>query len=291
MEARFDRAQALLEALPYLRRFAGKTLVLKFGGSAMTDDSLRREFARDVVLLKYVGLNPLIVHGGGPQIGAYLKRLGQKSEFVSGLRVTPAETLQVVEMVLRGTINPEIVGLINAAGGKAVGICGKDGGLVRARRLLWEELNPRPEKKTDLGFVGEIEDIATGLIQALEGSGHIAVVAPIGADESGQSYNLNADHLAGRLAGALRAEKLIVLTDVEGIKDREGGLIPSLPSERLHRAIAEGWISEGMIPKTQACLQALAGGVKKTHIIDGRVPHALLLEIFTREGIGTEIVQ
>ena len=291
MEEKITRTQALLEALPYLRRFAGKTLVIKYGGAAMVKEELKREFARDVVLLKYVGINPVIVHGGGPQIGEYLKRLGLKSRFVSGLRVTDTETLEVVEMVLRGTINSEIVGLINGIGGKAVGICGKDGGLVRVRKIQSDELEPAPEKNVDLGFVGEIEAIDTGLIRTLENSGYIPVVAPIGSDLEGQSYNVNADHLAGHLAGALRAEKLIVLTDVEGIKNREGKLVASLKARQLKKAIAEGWISEGMIPKTQACLTALAGGAGKTHIIDGRVAHALLLELFTDLGIGTEILR
>ena len=291
MEERITRARALLEALTYLRRFAGKTLVIKYGGAARVKEELKREFARDVVLLKYVGINPVIIHGGGPQIEEYLKRLGLKSRFVSGLRVTDAETLEVVEMVLRGTINSEIVGLINGTGGKAVGICGKDGGLIRVRKMHSDELEPAPEKSVDLGFVGEIEAIDTGLIRTLESSGYIPVVAPIGSDSDGQSYNLNADHLAGHLAGSLRAEKLIVLTDVEGIKNREGKLVASLKARQLKKAIAEGWISEGMIPKTQACLTALAGGAGKTHIIDGRVAHALLLELFTDLGIGTEILR
>ncbi len=291
MEEKITRTRALLEALPYLRRFAGKTLVIKYGGAAMVKEELKREFARDVVLLKYVGINPVIVHGGGPQIGEYLKRLGIKSRFVSGLRVTDTETLEVVEMVLRGTINSEIVGLVNSTGGKAVGICGKDGGLIRVRKLRSEEIEPAPEKNVDLGFVGEIEAIDTGLIRTLENSGYIPVVAPIGSDQEGQSYNLNADHLAGHLAGALRAEKLIVLTDVEGIKNQEGKLVASLKARQLKKAISDGWISEGMIPKTQACLQALEGGAGKTHIIDGRVAHALLLELFTDLGIGTEILR
>ena len=291
MEKRIDRARALLEALPYIQRFAGKTFVVKYGGAAMVEEQLKREFARDIVLLKYIGLNPVVVHGGGPQIGQQLKRIGIEPKFVSGLRITDSETLSVVEMVLRGMINPEIVGLINAAGGRAVGLCGKDGDLIRARKLKAKGTKPVSRKKVDLGWVGEVEEIHAHIIRTLGESGYIPVVAPIGSGKDGESYNLNADHLAGHLAAVLKAEKLIMLTDVEGIKDRRGKLMSSLSERKLKQAIAQGWISEGMIPKTQACLVALAGGAGKTHIVDGRVPHAILLELFTDIGIGTEVVR
>ena len=293
METRIERARALLEALPYLQRFAGKTFVIKYGGAAMVEESLKREFARDIVLLKYTGLHPVVVHGGGPQIGEHLKRLGLKPKFVSGLRITDSETLSVVEMVLRGKINPEIVGLISAAGGKAVGLCGKDGNLIRARKLKagGKPLVSQSGGETDLGWVGEVEEINPGVIRTLHEGGNIPVVAPIGAGKDGESYNLNADHLAGNLAAVLKAEKLIMLTDVEGIKNRQGKLMSSLSTRRLKQAISQGWVSEGMIPKTQACLTALGGGAGKTHIIDGRVPHAILLELFTDIGIGTEVVK
>jgi acetylglutamate kinase len=282
------KAQILAEALPYIRRFHGKTIVVKYGGNAMTDLTLRKSFAHDVVLLKLVGMNPVVVHGGGPQIESVLARLGKKAEFVQGMRVTDAETMDVVEMVLGGTVNKEIVTLINRAGGKAVGLTGKDGGFIRARKML-VATDANPEEKLDIGQVGEIEAIDPEVISSLEEGGFIPVVAPIGVGKNGESYNINADLVAGKLAEVLKAEKLVLLTNTPGVLDRSGKLLTGLTPKRIDELVAEGTLSGGMLPKIASALDAARGGVKSVHIIDGRVDHALLLEILTDEGVGTLI--
>jgi acetylglutamate kinase len=281
-----QKAQILAEALPYIRRFHGKTIVVKYGGNAMTDERLRRSFAHDVVLLKLVGMDPVVVHGGGPQIENLLNRLGKKGEFVQGMRVTDAETMDVVEMVLGGTVNKEIVTLINQAGGKAVGLTGKDGDLIRARKLL---VAGQDGEKIDIGQVGEIESIDPGVIEALEAGGFIPVVAPVGAGRNGETYNINADLVAGKLAEVLRAEKLVLLTNTPGVLDEQGRLLTGLTPKRIDELVAEGTLSGGMLPKIGSALEAARSGVKSVHIIDGRVEHALLLEILTDEGVGTLI--
>ncbi len=282
------KAQILAEALPYIRRFHGKTIVVKYGGNAMTELALQKSFAHDVVLLKLVGMNPVVVHGGGPQIESVLGRLGKKGEFVQGMRVTDAETMDVVEMVLGGTVNKEIVTLINQVGGKAVGLTGKDGALIRAKKmLLADEANPGA--KVDIGQVGEIDAIDPDVISALEESGFIPVVAPIGVGKNGESYNINADLVAGKLAEVLKAEKLVLLTNTPGVLDKNGKLLTGLTPKRIDELVAEGTLSGGMLPKIASALDAARGGVKSVHIIDGRVEHALLLEILTDEGVGTLI--
>ncbi|HEY8515215.1 MAG TPA: acetylglutamate kinase [Candidatus Binatia bacterium] len=276
-----DQAEVLLEALPYIRRFAGKTVVIKYGGHAMTDDALKQAFARDIVLLKYVGIHPVVVHGGGPQIDKMLSDLNISSTFVRGMRVTDANTMRVVEMVLAGEINGQIVSMINLAGGKAVGFSGKDGNLIVARRANSEN--------GDLGQVGEVIGVNPELVQALQQQDFIPVIAPVAASPKGESLNINADIAAGKIAEALEAEKLLLLTDVEGIKDANGELIRTLSTSEARRLIAEGVVNKGMIPKVECCLEALRGGVKKVHVIDGRVRHAVLLELFTDQGVGTEV--
>jgi acetylglutamate kinase len=281
------RAEILMEALPYIREFRGKTVVIKYGGSAMEDAELKRSFALDVILLHFVGIHPVIVHGGGPQIGALMKRLGKEPKFVGGMRVTDAETVEIVEMVLVGKINKEIVGLINYHGGKAVGISGKDGSLLRARRRLHRL--PSGEE-IDIGLVGEVEDVNAEPIRLLENNGFIPVIAPVGVGRAGETYNINADLVAGEIAAALHAEKLMHLTDVQGILGDNGSLITTLSRKEAERLMEESVIDGGMLPKVESSVRALRGGTAKAHIIDGRVPHAILLELFTREGIGTEIV-
>ncbi len=276
--SRIQHAEILLEALPYIRRFAGKTVVVKYGGNAMIDDDLKQAFARDIVLLKYVGIRPVVVHGGGPQINRMLESLEIPSSFVRGRRVTDASTMRVVEMVLAGEINGEIVTRIDLAGGRAAGLSGKDGGLLQATRLSEE-----------LGQVGQIVEVDADVIQALQARGFIPVVAPVAAGDGGESLNINADTVAGKVAEALQAEKLLLLTDVEGIQDADGRLLPSLSVSDARRLIEEGIIDGGMIPKVECCLDALGGGVGMVHIIDGRVRHAPLLELFTDEGVGTEV--
>lgn len=291
MDALIQKADTLLEALPYIQRFAGKTFVIKYGGHAMEDEELRQRFAQDVVLLKYVGMDPVVVHGGGPQIGDMLKKLGISSQFIRGMRVTDAATMAVVEMVL-GKINQEVVTLINRQGGKAVGLSGKDGELILARKMLVTvEEEGKPATTHDVGLVGEVVGVNPHVINALTEANFIPVIAPVGVGEDGETYNINADLVAGEVAEALQAEKLILLTDVDGIKDKSGALIPTLGSTEAEKLIKNGTIGEGMIPKVECCIAALHGGVKKTHIIDGRVRHATLLEIFTKEGIGTEVVR
>jgi acetylglutamate kinase len=283
-----EKARILAEALPYIQRFHGKTIVVKFGGNAMTDDLLKSSFARDVVLLRLVGMSPVIVHGGGPQIESVLARLGKKGEFVQGMRVTDAETMDVVEMVLGGQVNKEVVELINQAGGKAVGLTGQDGAFIRAKKMVLPA-DARGNGKIDLGQVGEIDRIDPQVISALEASGFIPVVAPIGTGKDGTTYNINADLVAGKLAEILRAEKLIVLTNTPGVLDKDGKLLTGLTPRRIDDLVAKGVISGGMLPKIGSVLDAARAGVKSCHIIDGRVPHALLLEVLTDEGVGTVI--
>ena len=280
------RAETLLEALPYLRIFQGKTLVIKYGGSAMEHAELKAQFARDVVLLRLVGIRPVIVHGGGPQIGALMKKLGKEPKFVGGMRVTDAETVEIVEMVLVGKINKEIVGLIDASGGRAVGLSGKDGHLIQASKRL----HRTPDgQMVDIGLVGEVEAVDPSVIRLLEHEGLIPVIAPVGVGVNGETYNINADLVAGDLAAALQAEKLIHLTDVQGILDESKRLVSTLTRAEAARLIKANVIDGGMLPKVESSLRALQGGAIKAHIIDGRLPHAILLEVFTREGIGTEI--
>jgi acetylglutamate kinase len=297
MDELIKKASVLVEALPYIRAFSGKTIVIKYGGKAMTDPSLKEGFATDVVLLKYVGLNPVVVHGGGPQIDHMLKRLSIEPKFRQGVRVTDEPTMEIVEMVLGGTINKEIAALISRHGIKAVGLSGKDGGLILAKpftradwtKKLGTDLGGLPEHE-DYGLVGDVLQINPSLLFTLQGSHVIPVIAPLGVGKDGRTYNINADLVAGAVAAALGAEKLIVLTDVRGIRGEEGKHLSTLARKDIARMVKKGTVSEGMLPKVQACLTALEGGVKKTHIIDGRTPHAILLEIFTDKGIGTEIV-
>jgi len=284
-------AHIVARALPYLRRYAGATIVVKYGGHAMGQDNLASEFGHDIALLKQVGINPVVVHGGGPQINAMLARLAIKSTFVEGLRVTDAAMVEVVEMVLAGTVNKQVAALINRAGALAVGISGKDGGLIRARKLRRTVKDPdsQIENVLDLGFVGEPAFIDTRVIHALTGAGLIPVIAPVGTGEDGETYNINADTAAGAIAGALNAQRLLMLTDVPGVLDANKQLLPDLSLAQIRGLIAEGTISGGMIPKVETCLEAVNQGVKGATILDGRVPHALLLELFTEGGIGTMI--
>ena len=292
MEKFIGKAEVLMEALPYIQRFYGKTFVIKYGGNAMADEELKVSFAQDVVLLKYVGINPVVVHGGGPQINEMLKKLGTPSQFVRGMRVTDQETMDIVEMVLVGKINKEIVNLINQHGGMAVGLSGKDGGLIQARKMsVTVASNGAPAEIIDIGLVGEIVGINPAIINSLDENKFIPVIAPVGVGERGETYNINADLVAGQVAESLGAEKLILLTDVEGVKDKKGELLSTLKVNQARKLIQEGVVAEGMIPKVECCIEALKGGVGKTHIIDGRVKHAVLLEIFTKEGVGTEVVR
>jgi acetylglutamate kinase len=282
------KARILAEALPYIRRFHGKTIVVKFGGNAMVDAALQASFARDVVLLKLVGMDPVVVHGGGPQIEQLLKQLGIRSEFVQGMRVTDAATMDVVEMVLGGAVNKDIVTLINQAGGRAVGLTGQDGAFIRARKLLMPS-REKPAELLDIGQVGEIESIDPGVIDSLEQGGFIPVVAPIGVGADGLSYNINADLVAGKLAEVLRAEKLVLLTNTPGVLDEQGKLLTGVTPKQIDAMVAAGTLSGGMLPKIASALDAARAGVKSVHIIDGRVPHALLLEVLTDQGVGTLI--
>lgn len=291
MDNPIDKAKVLVEALPYIRRFYNKTIVIKYGGSTMEEEGLKRSFALDVVLLKYIGINPVIVHGGGPQIGEVLTKMGKKSQFVEGMRVTDGETMDVVEMVLVGKVNKEIVTLINQQGGKAVGLSGKDGRLITAKKLTLTKSRGKDElpELIDIGMVGEVKAINPEVIEALERENFIPVIAPVGVGEEGETYNINADLVAGKVASALKAEKLILLTDVAGVMDEKRRLIPTLDAKQAKRLMSQKVISSGMIPKINCCLDALQEGVTKTHIIDGTVEHAILLEIFTDVGIGTQI--
>ncbi len=286
-------ARVLSEALPYIQRFEGRTIVLKYGGNAMLDEHLERGFARDVVLMKLVGMNPVVVHGGGPQIGRLLERIGKTSDFVDGMRVTDRETMDVVEMVLGGLVNKRIVNLINGQGGHAVGLSGKDGGLIRARKLTVTRRIPELEvpEIIDLGQVGEVEHIEPGIVNMLVGGDFIPVIAPIGVDGEGNSYNINADLVAGQLAATLGAEKLVLLTNTPGLLDADGVLLPTLSPARVEELIDDGTIIGGMLPKIRCALAAVAAGVNSAQIIDGRLEHAVLLEIFTSRGVGTKIVR
>jgi len=283
VQALIDKAKVLMEALPYMQRFVGKTVVIKYGGAAQKDAMLRASFARDVVLLKHIGVRPVIVHGGGPQIGKLLERLGKQSTFVDGLRVTDDETMEVVEMVLGGKVNHEIVELVQQAGGRAIGLTGSDGGMIRVRR--------RTKDGRDIGRVGEVIGVEPSAITAVADAGFVPVIAPIGVGEDGLTYNVNADEAAGAIAQALRAEKLILLTDVPGVLDGEGKLIPELTRERARALVDAGVIKGGMIPKLECCSAAVQGGVARAHVIDGRVQHAVLLEVFTDGGVGTLVTR
>jgi acetylglutamate kinase len=291
MEKLIEKAKILIEAMPYIQTFRGKTFVIKYGGSAMSEEMLKQGFAQDVVLLRYIGINPVIVHGGGPQIGKTMERMGKKPAFVSGQRVTDEETMDIVEMVLGGKINKEIVNLINQAGGKAVGLTGKDGGLIQANKLKLSRTSEETGETEiiDIGLVGEVTEVMPGVLFALDQGGYIPVIAPVGAGKKGETYNINADVVAGAIAGALKAEKLILLTDQTGILDKDKKLISTLNKKKTELLVQSGVIDGGMLPKTRSSFEALDAGCAKVHIIDGRVPHALLLEIFTQEGIGTEI--
>ncbi|HOE23607.1 MAG TPA: acetylglutamate kinase [Smithellaceae bacterium] len=292
LQSSMERADILLEALPYIRRFYNKTIVIKYGGHAMVDQDLKDKFARDVVMMKYIGINPVVVHGGGPQIGGFLKKLGKESKFIQGMRVTDEETMNIVEMVLVGMVNKEIVGLINRHGGKAVGLSGKDGNLVEAEKyyLNDEKAKNTPSEIIDIGLVGKVKAVNAGLIVSLAANGFIPVIAPTGMGENGETYNINADIVAGEVAAALKAEKLLLLTDVAGVLDAGKNLINTMTDQEALHLIDEGIVEGGMFPKVKCCLKALRGGVKKAHIVDGRLKHAILLEVFTDKGIGTEIV-
>jgi acetylglutamate kinase len=286
MQEYINKINTIFEAFPYIREFYGKTVVIKYGGNAMIDENLKKSFARDMVLMKYVGVNPVVVHGGGPQIDSLLKKVGKESRREKGLRVTDRETMDYVEMVLVGQVNKEIVNYINLAGGKAVGLSGKDGRLITAKKIFHEDGG----EKIDIGFVGTVTDVNSALLRALEKDRFIPVIAPVGVDDEGNTYNINADTVAGKVAEALGAENLILLTDIEGVKV-DGKLANTLTVAEVDSLIKKGIISSGMIPKTECCTDAVKGGVNKTYIIDGRVEHSVLLEIFTDAGIGTEIVQ
>jgi len=290
MQQAINKANILMEALPYIKTFKNKTFVIKFGGNAMVDPALSHSFALDIILLNYVGIRPVIVHGGGPQIGEFMDRLGMETKFVDGLRVTDKNTIEIVEMVLVGKINKEIVGHINQNGGKAVGLSGKDGNLLMAEKIWLKDKND-PLKKVDIGMVGEVKSVNPNVINTLDTDQFIPVIAPLGAGEDGETYNINADTAAGEIASALKAEKLILLTDVEGVKDKNDKLLSTLTEQETEKSIETGAISGGMIPKVNCCCKALDKGVGKAHIIDGRVEHAVLLEIFTDVGIGTQIVK
>ncbi|HID70527.1 MAG TPA: acetylglutamate kinase [Desulfobacterales bacterium] len=295
MQESIDRARGLIESLPYMQEFRHKTVVIKYGGHAMVDENLKKQFALDIILMKHIGINPVIVHGGGPQINQLLDRLEIKPSYVQGMRVTDGETMSVVEMVLVGQVNKEIVGSINHCGGRAVGLSGRDGDLICADKLRVnkkndEALKDAPPELIDLGRVGQVTKVNPEVLQALDQKDFIPVIAPVGVGEDGQAFNINADLVAGAIAGELKAAKLILLTDVAGVQDNERTLLRSLQQDDLEKYIANETIGGGMIPKVRCCADALNRGVSKTHIIDGRVEHAILLEIFTREGIGTEIV-
>ena len=283
-----DQAEILAQALPYIRRFHGKTLVIKYGGNAMTDPALQQDFAEDIVLLKLVGMNPIVVHGGGPQIDDALAKVGKKGTFIQGMRVTDAETMEVVEWVLAGEVQQDIVGLINAAGGKAVGLTGRDGGLIRARKMKLADKDD-PAKEHDIGQVGEITAIDPSVVKALQDDQFIPVISPIGFGEHNESYNINADLVASKLAAVLRAEKLVMLTNIRGVLDKQGELITELSSRQIDELVADGTISGGMLPKLAGAIDAARSGVNTVHVVDGRVPHAMLLEILTDQAYGTMI--
>jgi acetylglutamate kinase len=287
-----DRAKVLIEALPYIRRFNNAIIVVKYGGHAMVDETLKKNFALDIILMKYVGLNPIVVHGGGPQIGEVLKKLSIESEFVDGMRVTDKQTMDVVEMVLVGRVNKEIVALINQNGGRSVGLSGKDGQLITAKKMRYLENAPddQPPEIIDMGMVGEIVAIDNRILMSLMDGRFIPVIAPVGSGTEGETYNINADLVAGHIAASLKARKMILLTDTEGVMDKTGKLLSSIKIDEVQKFLQDGTIKGGMIPKINCCHEAMNGGVKKAHIIDGRKEHAILLEIFSRGGIGTEII-
>ncbi|MBI4823774.1 MAG: acetylglutamate kinase [Nitrospirae bacterium] len=285
-----EKANILIEALPYIKSFYGKTFVIKYGGSAQSDEKLKSAFAQDIVLLNFIGIHPVIVHGGGPKITEIMQKMGKKPLFIQGQRITDKETMDIVEMVLGGLINKEIVALINTHGGKAVGLSGKDGGLIKAKKKLLKKSSAE-EEIIDIGLVGDVSSVEPKILRSIQGEGFIPVIAPIGTDSKGEALNINADYVASEIASAVGAEKLIVLTDVPGIKGKRGDILSSIDKKGIRKLIADGTVGGGMLPKVHACMSALSAGTKKTHIIDGRVPHCLLLEIFTKEGIGTEITE
>ncbi len=293
MKNLIEKAKILTESLPFIRKFYGKTFVIKYGGAAMVEETLKNSFAQDIVLMNFVGLKPIIVHGGGPKISKIMEQMGKKPTFIHGQRFTDKETIDIVEMVLGGLVNKEIVSLINGHGGRAIGLSGKDGTLIKAKKKVIKKLSAEtgtPEI-IDLGLVGEVQEVNPEIIFSVEKDGFIPVIAPISAGQKQETLNINADYVAGAVASALKAEKLILLTDVEGIKDKKNKLISTINIKKIRSLISNGTIKEGMLPKVQACQKAIREEVKKTHIIDGRIPHALLLEIFTDKGIGTEIVK
>ena len=291
MEKLIEKANILIEALPFIRNFYGKTFVIKYGGAAQVEDELKNSFAQDIVLMNFIGIKPIVVHGGGPRISQTMKKMGKEPSFIQGQRVTDQETMDIVEMVLGGLINKEIVALINSHGGKAVGLSGKDGGLIKAKKkLLKKAVDAGEEEIIDIGLVGEVASVDPVILDCLEKGGFVPVISPIGAGSKGEALNINADYVASAIASSLKAEKFILLTDVPGISDKRGGVISTISKKEIKKLIDNGTISGGMLPKVQACTRAIDAGVKKTHIVDGRMPHCLLLEIFTKEGIGTEII-
>lgn len=287
MEKLIEKANVLVEALPYMKSFFGKTFVIKYGGSAQADERLKKAFAQDIVLLNFIGIRPVIVHGGGPKITDTMQRMGKKASFVHGHRVTDQETMEIVEMVLGGLVNKQIVSLINDQGGRAVGLSGKDGGLIKGKKKTLKGL---ASEEIDIGLVGEVTEVQPSVLESLEKTGFVPVISPVGVGPGGETLNINADDMAAAVSAALKAEKLIFLTDVPGIMDKKGEVLPTITRARARKMISSGAIAGGMLPKVLAALNALEGGVKKAHIVDGRVPHCLLLEIFTRTGIGTEIL-
>lgn len=294
MEQSINKAKVLIESLPYIREFSGKTVVIKYGGHAMVDEELKRNFALDVILMKYIGINPVIVHGGGPQINRFLEKMRITPSYIQGMRVTDGETMDVVEMVLVGKVNKEIVGVINHCGGKAVGLSGRDGDLVQAKKMtIHSKVQPgdRPPELIDLGRVGEVTKVNPEILHTLDQQDFIPVIAPVGVGEDGQAFNINADLVAGAIAAELNAMKLVLLTDVAGVKDQDDRLLSTIEMQNIENMIDSGVISGGMIPKLRCCVSALNGGVTKAHIVDGRIEHAVLLELFTHEGIGTEIIR
>ena len=292
MNNSLDKAKTLIEALPYLREFANATVVIKYGGHAMVDEELKKNFALDIILMKYVGINPVVVHGGGPQINLFLDKMQITPSYVQGMRVTDHETMDVVEMVLVGKVNKEIVSLINYHGGRAVGLSGRDGDLIRAEKMqiMKEQVENAPPELIDLGRVGRVVGVDAAVLETLDARGFIPVIAPVGVGDDGRAYNINADLVAGAVAAKLKAAKLILLTDVAGVLDKEGGLISSIASGQVEKFIADGVVGGGMIPKVRCCREAVAGGVGKAHIIDGRKEHAILLEMFTQSGVGKELL-
>lgn len=292
MKEIIKKAEILIDALPYIRNFYGKTFVVKYGGAAQTQDDLKESFAKDIVMLNFIGIRTVVVHGGGPRISATMQKMGKIPEFVHGQRVTDQETMEIVEMVLGGLVNKEIVALINRSGGKAVGLSGKDGGLISAKKKTIRKVTPETgvSEIVDMGLVGEVTEVAPAVIGSLQRDGFVPVISPIGAGPNGETLNINADFVAAAVAAALKAEKLILLTDVPGLLDKKGKVLSTLTKTRINSLVKNGTIAGGMLPKVTACLEAISGGVRKTHVVDGRIPHCLLLEIFTKEGVGTEIV-